>query len=224
MIDNLPNYANIIFIIATVFSIFMIYKAAGYSKKTLLIVLGWTIIQGVLAWSQFYLKLDTVPPRMPFTFFPTLALILALFNTSKGRTFIDSLNLKTLTWLHIVRIPVEFCLLWLFIAKSIPQIMTFEGANFDIIAGLTAPLMVYLYFIRKNVSAKIMLVWNVVCLLLLINIVVIALLCAPMPIQQLAFDQPNIGVLYFPFVWLPSVIVPIVMFSHFVAIRRFRKG
>ena len=224
MIDNIPNYANVIFILATAFSIFMIYKAAGYSKKTLFIVIGWAIVQGLLGWSQFYLKLDTVPPRLPFTFFSTFALILVLFNTSKGRTFIDSLDLKTLTWLHIVRIPVEFCLLWLFIATSIPQIMTFEGANFDIIAGLTAPLMVYLYFNRKNISAKKMLVWNVVCLLLLINIVVIALLCALMPIQQLAFDQPNIGVLYFPFVWLPSVIVPIVMFSHFVAIRRLRKG
>ncbi|HUQ96495.1 MAG TPA: hypothetical protein VM010_02440, partial [Chitinophagaceae bacterium] len=37
---------------------------------------------------------------------------------------------------------------------------------------------------------------------------------------QLAFDQPDIAVLYFPFVLLPGVVVPVVLLSHLAAIRQ----
>jgi hypothetical protein len=39
-----------------------------------------------------------------------------------------------------------------------------------------------------------------------------------MPAQQLNFDQPNRAVLYFPYVWLPAIVVPIVLFSHLAAL------
>jgi hypothetical protein len=53
-----------------------------------------------------------------------------------------------------------------------------------------------------------------------LNIVVNAALSAPVPFQQFAFDQPNIAVLYFPFVWLPGFIVPLVLFAHLAAIQK----
>jgi hypothetical protein len=63
-------------------------------------------------------------------------------------------------------------------------------------------------------------VWNFICLGLLLNIVINAILAAPFPFQQFAFDQPNRGVLYFPFIWLPGFIVPAVLLSHLVNIRQ----
>ncbi|HQW96450.1 MAG TPA: hypothetical protein PLU58_11640, partial [Saprospiraceae bacterium] len=64
---------------------------------------------------------------------------------------------------------------------------------------------------------------NILCSGLLLNVVVIALLSAQTPFQKLAFDQPNIGVTFFPFVWLPSVVVPIVLIGHLAAIRQLLK-
>lgn len=98
--------------------------------------------------------------------------------------------------------------------------MTFEGRNFDIVAGLTAPIMAYYGYTRKALNRKIILIWNFICLGSLLNIVINAVLSAPFPFQQFAFDQPNVGVLYFPFVWLPCFIVPVVLLSHLVAIRK----
>ena len=66
----------------------------------------------------------------------------------------------------------------------------------------------------------IILIWNFICFGLLINIVVNAILSAPFPFQKFAFDHPNIAILYFPFVWLPCCIVPIVLLSHLAAIRQ----
>lgn len=60
-------------------------------------------------------------------------------------------------------------------------------------------------------------------LLLLFNVVITAVLSSPLPFQQLAFDQLNIGVMYFLFIWLPATIVPLVMLSHFANIRHLLK-
>lgn len=145
--------------------------------------------------------------------------ILLLFSINRGRRFIESLNIKYLTVIHVVRIPVEIVLLWLFLYKTIPQLMTFEGRNFDLVAGISAPFIYYFGFIKFKLSKKVILGWNILCLVLLLNILTNAILSLPGPFQQFAFDQPNMAVLYFPFIWLPCVIVPIVFLSQLASIK-----
>ena len=98
--------------------------------------------------------------------------------------------------------------------------MTFEGRNLDILSGLTAPLIYYFGYVKKQLPKSVLLGWNILCLGLLINIVRLAILSAPFPFQTLAFDQPNIAILYFPFVWLPCCVVPLVLLSHLATIRK----
>ena len=96
--------------------------------------------------------------------------------------------------------------------------MTFEGRNFDILSGLTAPLIYWLAFRGGKTNRPLLIVWNFFALGLLINIVTNAALSIPYQTQMLAFEQPNRAVLYFPFVWLPAVIVPIVLFCHLASL------
>ena len=98
--------------------------------------------------------------------------------------------------------------------------MTFEGRNFDIVAGITAPLIAYFGLTKAKLNRQAILIWNFVCLGLLVNIVANALLSAPSPIQKFAFDQPNIAILNFPFIWLPTFIVPVVLFGHLTSIKQ----
>jgi hypothetical protein len=65
-----------------------------------------------------------------------------------------------------------------------------------------------------------MLLWNCGGILLLSVIVTIAVLSAPLPFQQLAFKQPNVAVLQFPFTWLPAYVVPVVLLSHIIFIKK----
>lgn len=218
--ENLPAYISILFGFTTILTAWLFYKAACNSKPVILIILIWLAIQAFIARSGFYIVTDTLPPRFLLLVLPPLLGIAGLFMTPKGRKFIDSLDLKSLTILHIIRIPVELVLFLLFTYKTIPELMTFEGRNFDILSGITAPLIFYFGFVRKQLSPQIILIWNVICLGLLVNIVSNAVLSAPFPFQQFAFDQPNIAVLYFPFTWLPSCVVPLVLLSHLAAIRQ----
>ncbi len=217
---NFPTYISLVFALTTILTVGIFYKATTYSKTTIIILLAWLVLQTFIGLSGFYTVTDTIPPRFLLLVLPPIVFILALFTTSKGKRYIDNLDTKTLTILHTIRIPVEIVLFWLFVNKAVPELMTFEGRNFDIISGLTAPFIFYFGFIRKQLNGKIILIWNFICLGLLINIVANAILSAPFPFQKFAFNQPNIAVLYFPFNWLPACVVPLVLLSHLATIKQ----
>ena len=227
--NNLPTYIAILFV-ATTFVTVLIFFAAlknatvdavkRKSNAILGVILLWFIVQAALALNGFYEDIYITPQKMLLIGLPPLGTIAILFLTKKGRKFIDSLPLQTLTWLHTIRVPVEIVLFLLFVHKAIPQLMTFEGRNFDIIAGITAPLIAWYGFKKNQLSPAILIAWNIICLLLVLNITIHAVLSLPAPFQQLAFEQPNIAVLYFPYNWLPAFVVPVVIFSHLAAIRQ----
>ena len=221
--ENLPVYINVGFVLITLLTIWLFYKATNYSKLVWIIITAWLIIQTIISLTGFYTITKTNPPHFLLLVLPALIFIILLFATNKGRIFIDNMDVKMLTLLHAIRIPVELILFGLFINKTIPEAMTFEGRNFDILSGLTAPFIYYFGFVKKTLDKKIILAWNFICLALLINIVATAILSAPFTFQKLAFDQPNIAILYFPFVWLPCCIVPIVFLSHLASIRQLHK-
>ena len=234
MIDNLPTYISLTFGLTTFVTLLLFIWTIRNSnseqtqKMATPIFIGltlWLTIQAVLAYKNVYISdTNSFPPKiMLIGILPTILTIIFLFTTLKGRQFIDSLPLKHLTYLNTVRIPVEIVLFWLFLSKAIPELMTFEGRNFDILAGITAPFVAYYGLTKQKLSRQIILIWNFACLGLLANIVVNALLSAPSPIQKFAFDQPNIGILNFPFSWLPTFIVPIVLFGHLASIRQLFK-
>ncbi len=231
MIENLPTYISLTFGLTTIATLLLFIwtiknsNAEQTRNKATPIFIGltlWLTIQAILTYKSVYNSdTNSFPPKiMLIGILPTILTVIFLFATSKGRKFIDSLPLKNLTYLNIVRIPVEIILFWLFLNKAIPELMTFEGRNFDILAGITAPLIAYFGLTKAKLNQQTILIWNFLCLGLLVNIVVNALFSAPSPIQKFAFDQPNIAILNFPFSWLPTFIVPIVLFGHLTSIRQ----
>ena len=223
MIENLPVHINILFILTVLLTVWLFLKAVKNPTKILFIILLWLIAQSTLSLLGFYLNTETIPPRLIFLAPPALIFIVVLFLTKKGRLFIDELSPKWLTYLNVVRIPVEIVLFMLFLNNQIPQIMTFEGRNFDILAGLSAPFIAYLGYTKNKLNKSVLLLWNLICLTLLFNIVITGILSAPTPFQKFSFDQPNVAVLYFPFTLLVCFIVPVILFSHLALLRQLSK-
>ncbi len=221
--ENLPVYMYILFVATTGLALFLFYKATRHSRFFLVVIIAWLVLQSILGLSGFYTVTTGFPPRFMLLLLLPLLCISLLFATKKGRRFIDALDIRTLTLLHVIRVPVELTVLGLFLHKALPQLMTFEGRNFDILSGITAPLVYYFALAGKHPNKKILLTWNFACLALLINIVVNAILAAPSTFQKFAFEQPNIAIMYFPFVWLPCCIVPLVLLAHLASIRKLIK-
>jgi hypothetical protein len=223
--DQVPAFVSVVFMVTTFITVGIFVfaiKSAGsdsFAKRFLLFIVPfWLLLQVVVASSGFYINTASLPPRLfVFGVAPALLLIIGIFVFARP-TIVTALPLTLLTIIHVIRIPVELTLAWLAEARVVPEIMTFHGTNLDILSGITAPFAFYFAIKERPSSRVVLIVWNLAALALVLNIVITAILCIPSPIQKLAFDQPNIAVLNFPYAWLPTIVVPIVFFSHFASL------
>ncbi|QKG57894.1 hypothetical protein GKZ68_15420 [Hymenobacter sp. BRD128] len=218
MLPTIPLSLAVAFGLTTLLAVALLYYAAQRSGRTLLVLAGWLLVQSALALSGFYTVTTGLPPRLAFALGPPVLLLLASLATARGRAYLADLRLEVLTLLHVVRLPVELVLYRLYVHGAVPRLMTFEGRNWDILMGLSAPLVYYLVR-RQRIGRRALLGWNILGLGLLLNIVVTAVLSVPSPVQRFAFEQPNVGLLYFPFNWLPAVVVPLVLLAHVAALQ-----
>lgn len=224
-----PFFIAVVFILTTLATLVLFLltvrnarhpRARAVSAYMLAGLVAWLAVQSIGAELGFFLDTQALPPRLVFAVGPPLLAILLLFLTKGGRRFLDSLSLTRLTYLNAVRVPVELVLYWLFLSKGVPELMTFEGRNFDILVGLTAPLIAYFGLTRHLIGRRGVLAWNIISLGILCNVIFYGVLSAPTPLQQFAFDQPNVALLYAPYIWLPALIVPVALFTHLVSIRQ----
>lgn len=216
MIDQLPSWVHTAFIAVVILTIAMFYRAVK-NRKILLTIAAVVVVQSVIGLSGFYNNFTSLPPRILLGMLPSIILILYagfFMKQSTGNT-----NFKYLTQFHTIRIPVEVMLSILFHYSIISRWQTIEGSNFDIISGLTALPVAYFGYTKKSLSKPFLIGWNVLCLLLLFNVVITSAFAMPYPFQLISHQQPNIAIAYFPFNLLPTVIVPLVILSHIMLIR-----
>ena len=179
------------FIIITLLSLLFFYLGTGSDKRVLLISLLWISLIAGLALLGFFENISTTPPRFLVVLVGDFVFVILGFKSLKK----VKINTKLLLLVHTLRLPVEIGLYQLILQKQIPKVMTFEGLNFDIVMGISAILLCgYLHFSQKNIHKIFYLVWNVAGVIFLTTIVVIAIISAPLPIQLLGFEQPNVAV------------------------------
>jgi hypothetical protein len=100
----------------------------------------------------------------------------------------------------------------------VPVQMTYAGYNFDIVSGALAALVGIWAFVHRP-PTWVVLGFNSVGSLLLLNIVSIAVLSMPTPMRAFQNDPPNTFVAHLPFVWLPSLLVQAAWFGHLLIFR-----
>lgn len=197
-------------------SLILFYIGSGKNKKIILFFI-WQIIVGIAVFNSYFLK---HPIYFPILMLITLTISFLIIN----KLDINKINNNYLLLINVLRIPVEYSLLLLYFKKKIPVEMTFLGWNYDIFIGFTALIiLLYLWILEGKLPRKILISWNIIGLSFLLFIVFIAVLSSPIPIQQFGFDAPNVAVLEFPFYLLPTCIVPIVMMSHIIFIKKLYK-
>lgn len=228
MENIIPLITQLTFALTVFLTLALLYSALSQSSLgrrkasvAAAAILLWLLFQTILAHQDFYLDtIQNVPPPFLLMVGPPLALIVLLFATRKGRAFLDSLPLASLTYLHSIRILVELCLYKLFLEQSVPELMTFAGRNYDILAGITAPIVAYWGIQKGKMGRGALIGWNLVSLGLLFFIVANAVLSLPSSFQQIGFDQPNYAVLRDPYNLLPAFVVPAVLFAHLASLRQ----
>ena len=183
-------------------------------------ILTWMALLTVLSYKGFFADFSKLPPR------PVLAVLIPLpfvliFSFSKTGT--ELLQLIPAQWLVLMqpfRIFVEVLIWFAFLANKLPVQMSFEGKNFDVLTGILALPIGYLLIKRKTYSPKIIIVFNVVGLLLLLNILIIAVLSMPTSFHYFINEPSAVLIAQFPFILLPGVLVPIAYSFHIFSLRQ----
>lgn len=213
MIENLPNWINLTFILAVIFCIGLFHYSNGKSKKLTLLIILWSLLQSILAFKGFYQNTSLIPPRFLLVLIPASIFIIYGLTNKPRNWILKNRRTELSTFLHTARIPIEIVLFYLFSHKMIPELMTFEGRNFDILAGITAPIIGVLWM-KKFIGRKTLIIWNILALCLVLFILLNGILSSELPIQMFGFEQPNKAINYFPFILLPATVVPIVIYTH----------
>lgn len=226
---EIPFSITLIFLAVTLFLIVFIAAfvnrashgttgAAPPNRKVVVVSVGtllaWLAVTGVLAANGFFRDFSSVPPRFAVALVPALIAVILLASLPRVRAFVRNAPVSALIFVQSFRVLLELMLYGLHGAGVIPERMTFEGLNFDIVTGLTAPFVGWLVSRGTPAGVRVAQVWNVLGLLLALAITVISVLSAPTQFRVFTEGPANTFVAEFPFIWLPAFVVPAALLFH----------
>jgi hypothetical protein len=146
-----------------------------------------------------------------------LVLSVTIATSRLGTRLATGLPLWALVGVHVFRLPLELAMHGLAERGIMPVQMSYSGRNFDIVTGITAPIVAWLVW-RGIGGNWLVIAWNLLGLGLLMNIVAVAIASTP-PFAAFGPDRLNIFVMVTPFVWLPAVMVVAALAGHLVILR-----
>jgi len=194
-------------------------RSRSEAGRVIGVLVLWLALTAALARGGWLADWAALPPRiplLPLTVF-TAALLWSL--TGPARQVIA----LTPRWWPIAaqsfRVGVELVLWALYAAGRAPVQITFEGRNFDVLVGLSAPLVAWLVA-RGRLAPKLVLGWNVLGLLVLANTVATVLSSTPGRLHRDWPGAPFTELAGFPMVWLPAFLAPLAVFLHLVSFRQ----
>jgi len=215
-----------ILIIAGLYSALKKSKFSHKRQQQILIgaialILLWIVLICLLAINGFLSDFASLPPKITLTLIPPMLIwLLVTWKSITLKIILNHVPPQWIIYLQSFRIFVELLLWKQFLIGVTPIQMTFEGRNFDILVGLTAPVIGFLYVKDKVKFRRIALLWNFAGMALLINILVIAILSFPTKFRYFMNEPSNTFVTEFPGVLLPGLLVMIAYTMHYFSIKQ----
>lgn len=184
------------------------------------IALAWVSLIGVLAVNGFFEDVTQLPPRPVVAMLAWLPVVIALTYTKAFRRLALATPPQWIIYFQSFRIAVELLLFQAFVRGVMPVQMTFEGRNFDIVAGVLALAVGYGVAKRSRNWRTFATLYNILGLALLVNVLIIALLSMPTPLRYFLNDPAITIVGQFPFIYLPTVLVVLAYSFHILSLRQ----
>jgi hypothetical protein len=235
MNPSIPFYITGLLFLITIILLYSIFYALNYAldklevppykKKRALIItavllFGWLIVSAAVAFAGTLLDFTATPPKLLIVIIPPVLAVIYITNSTRVNTLLTVIPSSWLVYVQSFRVLMEIFLWLMYLKNIIPVQMTFEGLNYDVLAGLSAPLIAYYSLSQKKWPRLSAVLWNFAGLLLVTNIFIIALLSTPSPMRQFFNEPANTIVAYFPFVWIPAFIVPFAYLMHILSIKQ----
>lgn len=199
----------------------VIDEPGSFIFRTMLLITIWLAYIFTLCFAGIFSDFS-LPPRIPLMLvLPFLVFLIYFFTQARFRPLIRAVPAHWPVYFQSFRIAVELLIFIAFTKGIVPRMVTYEGYNFDILAGLSAPIIGYLIARGIRGSRTILFIWNILGLLLLVNVVIIFNTVAYFP--QLwgatsSLIKPAYGML--PIALLAGVLMPAAVFMHILSLVR----
>ncbi len=184
-----------------------------FIRKAALSLICWVVYISAISVTGIF-ENSSLPPRIPLLLvLPAFVFFIYFFTNKDFKPVIDNTPHSWPVYFQSFRVLVELLIYWAFLKGILPVSATFDGYNFDIVIGLTAPLIAYLTFARGKVSKPLFILWNVAGLSTLLIVVSILMRHAYfVENERLSILHGGLG--SFPYTFLAGLFMPLAVFMH----------
>lgn len=196
----------------------------GDKKRFAHVFLGMVLLMSVtgsIAVLGLFANVDASPPLFQVFTATVITLVFVLGTSRFGREVATNTSFGKLVVLQAFRLPLETVMYVAAVNAIMPIEFSFAGYNFDIVTGAGAFLLGIALLRNKAVPRWAIVVWNVWGIACLVAIGALAIATSP---RVAAFGSDlskiNSWVLYFPYAWLPTILVSVAVLGHILVSRK----
>lgn len=189
-----------------------LFRRAHVDGRASALLIAWIALTGGLAAAGVLAVFAPFPRLMPLFVVGLLGVGVLAFGRAGGR-LVEALPVAALVGLQLFRLPVELLLHWGASEGVLPPLMTWSGRNLDILTpALALPLAVLAA--RGAAPRWALHAFNLLGVALVVNVAAHGVMAMPTPFQVFDTTPPNVWIADWPFVWLPTLLVPTALALH----------
>ena len=196
------------------------YKLISFS--VLFILLFWLAAVVILSKQGIFAINPIVAPFIMIGFILLFAFLQKVYASKTAQAITAAMPMHWLIAIQTYRIVgVAFFFLW---AQGVlPAAFAFPAGIGDILVGLSAPIVAYLYYRKKPYANKLAIWWNILGIVDLIIALGTGILGFPRPIQTLPVSPSTEAMSLYPLALVSLFSVPLALLLHALGIKVLRK-
>ncbi len=190
-------------------------------KKTLLVLF-------LVLWQAYIFALGQtdilnsfeLPPRFVILLILPAFLFTGIFiYKNRNNSWLRQIPKSWLVYMQGFRIIVETLFVFAAARGILHPNVTIEGYNYDIIIGITAPIVAFLAFGKKVISEKTVIAWNYLGLLVLASVIFVFLTTTFFPgLYGSTSDLMPMEFTNYPYTLIAGFLMPVAVFMHILSI------
>lgn len=215
--------ASITFFIFVWFVIHKAIKDLKTSSKILTGLLVWYGTAYFLGNLGFFGQRPLFVPNIIWAFVALLIFIKFALSSQFLQKVFDAVPIHWIMSLQVFRVMgVGF--LSLYIMKLIPGQFAVPTGLGDVIVGITAPIVAYIYTLKNSYSKSLAIFWNWLGIADLTMSISLGILTYPEPMQVIATQISNAPIALHPLVMVPVFAVPLSVILHLFTLRALKNN
>lgn len=184
-------------------------------------LLIWQLYIYVMCWTGVMKSYEFPPVFALLLILPLFAFTAIFLYSQRDKNWIKTIPQHWLVYFQSFRIFVEILFVFTVSKGVINYHVTIEGYNFDMIFGISAPLVGFLAYTNKKkiLSKKAVLIWNYLGLVVLASVIFVFVTCIYVP-SIYGSDIPLLPLksMEYPYVLIAGFLMPAAVFLHVLSI------